>query len=163
MDDFHFGAFSEALTLVEAQRMVAAFPNGVVCPDDPFTPESTDEVRHLVVTGDPRVAALLPVKISLEHQQVGSTEQAFLDVVGSGIGSIEWTYFNWPAVPELQLEMRHKDAYVQIAINSRDIHGDEPASDHTVFIHVPHGATERAKWLARRVGLQPLGPLGPGW
>lgn len=43
MDKFQVGAEAQALTLEEAQRMVAAFPKAWVSPDDPCWPESDDE------------------------------------------------------------------------------------------------------------------------
>jgi hypothetical protein len=163
MPDFQVSAEAQALTLPEAQRMVAAFPNAVISPDDPYRPESNDEVRHMVAAGDPQVGALLPVTLYLECQPAGSVEEAFFGVVGSGPASIDWDCFSWPAVPELGLAMRSKDAYVQIAINSRDVYRDTPATDHTVFIHFREGDVVRAEWLAQQVGLHPIGPVEGGW
>lgn len=162
MDKFQVSAEAQALSPAEAQRMVATFPKATVSPDDPYRPESSDEVRRMIAVGDPRVAALLPVTLHLESQPVGSIEEAFFGVIGSGTGSIDWVFFSWPAVPELGLEIRNKDAYVQIAINSRDVYRDTPATDHTVFIHFREGDVARAKWLAQQVGLQPIGPVECG-
>ncbi|MFV5994934.1 hypothetical protein ACNPQM_21360 [Streptomyces sp. NPDC056231] len=163
MDKFQVGAEAQALTLEEAQRMVAAFPKAWVSPDDPYWPESDDEVRRMIVAGDPRVSVLLPVTLYLESRLVGSIEKAFFGVIGSGTASIDWDFFSWPAVPELGLEIRNKDAKVQIAINSRDVYRDAPATDHTVFIHFREGDVARAEWLAQQVGLQPIGPVECGW
>ncbi|MFD7907956.1 MULTISPECIES: hypothetical protein [unclassified Kitasatospora] len=163
MDSFNVSAETEALTLAEAQRMAAAFPTATIAPDDPYRPESNDDVRRMVVAGDPDVAALLPVSLILERLPVGSIEEAFFGVAGSGPGSIDWDCFSWPAVPELGLAVRNKDAYVQIALNSRDVFRDVPAEDHTVFVHFRQGDVERAEWLARQAGLQPVGPVEWGW
>ncbi len=163
MEKFQVSAEARALTLAEAQRMVAAFPKATVGPDDPYRPESNDEIRHMIAAGDSRVAALLPVTLILERQPVGSIEEAFFGVIGSGPASIDWDFFSWPAVPELGLEIRNKDACVQIAINSRDVYRDVSAPDHTVFIHFREGDVARAEWLAQQVGLQPIGPVECGW
>ncbi len=154
---------TQALTLAEAQRMVAAFPEAWVCPDDPYRPESNDEIRRMIAAGDPRMVALLPVTLYLEDQPVGSVEEAFFGVIGSGRGRITWDYFAWPAVPELDLEMVSKDAHLQISINSRDVFREVPATEHTVFIHFREGGEARAEWLARQVGLQLIGPVEWGW
>ncbi|MFF2662866.1 hypothetical protein ACFVUH_36620 [Kitasatospora sp. NPDC058032] len=163
MDKFQVSAEAQALTLTEAQHMITAFPKATVSPDDPYRPESNDEVRHMIAAGDPRVVALLPVTLHLESQPVGSVEGKFFSVIGSGPASIDWDFFSWPAAPELGLAVRNKDAYVQIAINSRDVYQDTPATDHTVFIHFREGDVARAEWLAQQVGLQPIGPVEYGW
>ena len=163
MDEFQVSAEAQALTLAEAQDMVAAFPKAAVTPEDPYRPESNDEIRRMISAGGLGVAALLPVTLRLESQPVGSIEEAFFEVIGSGPGSIHWDFFSWPAVSELGLEIRSKDAYVQIAMNSEDVYQDTPAPDHTVFIHFREGDVARAEWLARQVGLQPIGPVECGW
>ncbi|MFF0295693.1 hypothetical protein ACFYST_19765 [Kitasatospora sp. NPDC004614] len=161
MDGFRVSAFGQVLAVAEAERLVAAFPEGVIIPDE--GPESSDETRAMVVAGDPRVAGMLPLRFYLDDCPVGSIEEAFLGVVGAGAGWIEWDWFSWPAVPELGLGMRNKDACLQIAINSRDVTADVPAADHTVFIHFRSGDVERAEWLARQVGLRGIGPVEMGW
>ncbi|MGW8361849.1 hypothetical protein ACWGK1_14905 [Streptomyces wedmorensis] len=163
MDKFQVSTEARALTLAEAQNMVAAFPKATVSPDDPYRPESCGEIRRMVSAGDPWVAALLPVTLHLEGQPVGSIEETFFGVIGSGPGSIDWDFFSWPAVPELGLEIRNKDAHVQIAINSQGVYQDAPSTDHTVFIHFREGDVARAEWLAQQVGLQPIGPVECGW
>lgn len=163
MEKFQVNAEAQALTLAEAQRMAAAFPAAVISPDDPYRPESRDEIRRMISSGDPRAEALLPFTLHLESQPVGSIEETFFGVIGSGTGSIDWDFFSWPAVPELGLEVRNKDAYVQIAINSQDVYRETPATDHTVFVHFRQGDVERAEWLAQEVGLQPIGPVEWGW
>ncbi|MFB7106231.1 hypothetical protein [Streptomyces hydrogenans] len=163
MDEFQVSAEAQALTLAEAQDMVAAFPKAALTPEDPYRPESNDEIRRMISAGGLGVAALLPVTLRLESQPVGSIEEAFFEVIGSGPGSIHWDFFSWPAVSELGLEIRNKDAYVQIAMNSEDVYQDTPAPDHTVFIHFREGDVARAEWLARQVGLQPIGPVECGW
>lgn len=163
MEKFQVSAEAQALTPAEAQNMAAAFPKAVISPDDPYRPESRDEIRRLISSGDPRAEALLPVTLHLESQPVGSIEETFFGVIGSGPGSIDWDFFSWPAVPELGLDIRNKDAYVQIAINSQDVYRETPATDHTVFVHFRRDDVARAEWLAREVGLQPIGPVEGGW
>ncbi|GAA2142069.1 hypothetical protein GCM10009760_26860 [Kitasatospora kazusensis] len=163
MDEFQVSAQAQALTAAEAQRMAAAFPDARVGPDNPYRPESDDEIRHLIAAADPRVAALLPVGLHLGGRPVGSIEEVFFGVAGSGPGSIDWDFFSWPAVPELGLESRNKDAGVQIAVNCRDVYREVPAPDHTVFIHFREGDVARAEWLAGQVGLRPIGPVACGW
>ncbi|MFF7995325.1 hypothetical protein ACFZDG_36860 [Kitasatospora xanthocidica] len=116
-----------------------------------------------MVAGDPVVTELLPLTLVLEDLPAGSVEEAILDVVGSGPGSVSWHGFSWPAVPELGLEPRWKDAYVQISVHGHEVGRDTPTPDHTVFIHFREGDVARAAWLARQVGLRPIGPAECGW
>ncbi|MBR7835855.1 hypothetical protein KDL01_21455 [Actinospica durhamensis] len=159
---FYVSAEAQALTLDEAQRMALAFPEATIAPCDPHWPEFNDEIRELVAAGDPRVLGALPVTLTLDQRPVGSIEEAFLKITGTGWASIKWSWFQWPAVAELGLEPRGKDAFVQIVINSRDVMSEIPAADHTVFIHLRGEDDTRAEWLARQVGLQPIGPWENG-
>ncbi|MBP0451386.1 hypothetical protein J5Y04_17800 [Kitasatospora sp. RG8] len=163
MDRFNISAEAQARTLAEAQRMAAAFPDARLCTEDPYRPESHDDVRRMVVAGDEGVSAALPVVLVIENQPVGSIEERFLDMIGSGPAYVDWDYFSWPAVPELGLDVRNKDAYVQIVFNCHGVGREVPASDHTVYIHFREGDVERAEWLARQAGLQPIGPVECGW
>ncbi|MFI1814772.1 hypothetical protein ACH414_30955 [Streptomyces sp. NPDC020422] len=160
---FRVNAETHALTPAEARRVVAAFPDAWISPADPGRPESEAEVRRMITSGDQRVAALLPAEVSMEDRPVGSIEEAFLGVVGSGPASMDWGFFTWPAVPELDLESSTKDSYVQIALNAEDVSRDIPSAQHTVFVHFRWGDTVRGEWLARQAGLRPAGPAQWGW
>jgi hypothetical protein len=160
---FHVSAEAQALILAEAQCMTLAFPEATIAPRDPRWPESNEEIRELVAAGDERALGALPVTLILDQRPVGSIEEMFFTIIGTGWASINWSWFQWPAVPELGLEPRAKDAFVQIAINSRDVQSEIPAADHTVFIHLRGEDNTRAEWLARQVGLQPIGPWEIGW
>ncbi|MFI6963026.1 hypothetical protein [Streptomyces sp. NPDC050255] len=46
-----------------------------------------------------------------------------------------------------------------LCVNVRDLELEEPASDHTVFVHVKYFEAERAPWLAAQVGLQVIGDM----
>ena len=66
-------------------------------------------------------------------------------------------------MPELGLGEEYKYAELQIACNSRDIHGEAWAAEHTVFIHARPGDDERAAWLAAQVGARVVGHPEFGW
>ncbi|MGW5001591.1 hypothetical protein ACWEP8_28420 [Streptomyces hydrogenans] len=148
MDKFHVSPEAQARTPAEAQDMVTAFPKATISPDDHYRPESNAEIRRMISAGGLAVATPLPVTLHLETQPVGS---------------IHWDFFSRPAVSELGLEIRNKNAYIQIAINSEDVHQETSAPIHTVFIRFRVGDMARAEWLARQVGLQPIGPVECGW
>lgn len=52
-----------------------------------------------------------------------------------------------------------RGAFVTLCVNARDLELEEPATDHTVFVHVKQIEAERAPWLAAQVGLQVIGDL----
>ncbi|HET9170956.1 MAG TPA: hypothetical protein VFN97_16080 [Actinospica sp.] len=163
LDGFQVSAEAQALTPAEARRMASAFPDALLSPSDVRRSESLEEIRALIVAGDARAHEVLPVTLVLSDKPVGSIEDAFLSIIGAGWASIDWALFSWPAVPELDLEERAKDAGIQIAINSRDVLSEIPAADHTVFLHLRGEDTARAEWLADQVGLKPIGPWESGW
>ncbi|MFJ9245419.1 hypothetical protein [Streptomyces sp. NPDC101776] len=74
-----------------------------------------------------------------------------------------WHDMKWPAVAELGLAEEYKYAELQVACNSHDIHCEEWAAEHTVFIHARPGHEARAAWLAARVGARIVGPSEEGW
>ncbi|WP_169922742.1 hypothetical protein [Streptomyces lushanensis] len=43
--------------------------------------------------------------------------------------------------------------------NGCHVQREEPATDHTVFVHVKQFEAESAPWLASRVGLRVIGDL----
>ncbi|MEV7185406.1 hypothetical protein [Kitasatospora sp. NPDC093102] len=155
-------AYADELTAAEARRLFEAFPEHVY-PGNQERNVGHDEVRRLLATDDPRVDALAPFSFQLDEQPVGSIEDRFLGLRGSSPASLSWTGFAWPAVPELGLELRSKDAKVQIALNSSNVDFDRPSDGHTLFIHFRAGDVERAEWLARQVGLTAVGPVESGW
>ncbi|MFF2630304.1 hypothetical protein ACFVUN_31640 [Kitasatospora griseola] len=55
-------------------------------------------------------------------------------------------WFRWPAVPELGLGARHKDAHRQVAVNGLGGCGDVQAAVHTVFLQAWSGHEDRAEW-----------------
>ncbi|MFD8751475.1 hypothetical protein ACFV0O_10925 [Kitasatospora sp. NPDC059577] len=146
------------MTSAEARQVLEAFPGSWVSPSDRTHPESSAEVRALFETGDPRVDELAPFDVDVFERPPGSVEERFLGIVGSGPAALYWGGFAWPAVPELDLKPRAKDAHLQIVLNSRNADFDRPSEDHTLFIHFRSGDLERAEWLARQAGLTPVGP-----
>jgi hypothetical protein len=74
-----------------------------------------------------------------------------------------WHDLKWPSVPELGLGEEYKYAELQIACNSHDIHCEEWAAEHTVFIHARLGDDERAAWLAAQVNARVVGLPEFGW
>jgi hypothetical protein len=48
---------------------------------------------------------------------------------------------------------------VTLCMHVRDLELEEPAPDHTVFVHVKEIEAERAPWLAAQVGLSVIGDL----
>ncbi|MFF2748153.1 hypothetical protein ACFVVA_21715 [Kitasatospora sp. NPDC058048] len=155
-------AYADELTAAEARRLFEAFPDHVH-PGGQERTVGTDELRRLLAAGDPRVDALAPFGFQLDERPAGSIEDRFLALLGSSPASLSWDGFAWPAAPELGLDVRAKDAGVQIALSSDNVDFDRPADDHTLFIHFRQGDVERAEWLARQVGLAPVGPVEHGW
>ncbi|MEV5931606.1 hypothetical protein AB0L56_02255 [Streptomyces sp. NPDC052079] len=73
---------------------------------------------------------------------------------------VRWDFSGWPEAPEVGLGAGgSRGAFVTLCVNSRDLDLEEPAADHTVFVHVKHAEAERAPWLAAQVGLQVIGDL----
>ncbi|WP_239149643.1 hypothetical protein [Streptomyces sp. SID12501] len=50
-----------------------------------------------------------------------------------------------------------RGAFMTLCTNVRDLDLKEPATDHTVFVHVKQIEAERAPWLAAQVGLTVIG------
>ncbi|MDX2645628.1 hypothetical protein PV341_19090 [Streptomyces sp. PA03-1a] len=46
-----------------------------------------------------------------------------------------------------------------LCVNARDLELEEPATDHTVFVHVKQIEAGRAPWLAAQAGLRVIGDL----
>ncbi|MEU6974295.1 hypothetical protein AB0A71_42595 [Kitasatospora aureofaciens] len=149
-----------ARTVAEARRLYETFPDARATAH--HAPPGFTEVRALFDAGDPRFDALLPLEFQVERP-AGTFEERFLDVLGSGAGSLSWSHFFWPAVPELGMAARAKDSHLQIALNSDGVHFLRPAGHHTLFVHFRDGDVERARRLARQAGLADDGQVEEGW
>ncbi|MFD3729708.1 hypothetical protein [Streptomyces sp. NPDC058671] len=95
------------------------------------------------------LAGLLPVRLSV----VGPVEDGLLEraplVLGeAGWGQSAWMALSWPAVPELDLGPEHARAGVQACFGIDASH--EPASGHTVYVHVHPYEGERASTSPER-------------
>ncbi|MFI7504002.1 hypothetical protein ACIBVL_37085 [Streptomyces sp. NPDC049687] len=88
------------------------------------------------------------------------TVTAFLAAAGSAPAMVRWDFDGWPEAPEVGLGIGGtRGAYVTVCVNARDLDLEEPAPDHTVYVHVKQVEAQRAPWLAAQVGLQVIGEL----
>lgn len=88
------------------------------------------------------------------------TVEPFLKAVGESPASVRWDFDGWPEAPEVGLgSCGTRGAFVTLCVNVRDLDIEEPAPDHTVFVHVKQIEAERAPWLAAQVGLSVIGDL----
>ncbi|TXS37675.1 hypothetical protein [Streptomyces sp. OR43] len=88
------------------------------------------------------------------------TVPAFLEALHDTPATVRWDFRGWPAAPEVGLDCGGtRGAFVTLCVNVRDLDLEEPATDHTVFVHVKQIEAERAPWLAAQVGLQVIGDL----
>ncbi|MFE4832327.1 hypothetical protein [Streptomyces sp. NPDC056672] len=88
------------------------------------------------------------------------TVDPFLDAVGDSPATVRWDFTGWPEAPEVGLDIGGaRGAFVTLCVNARDLDLEEPANDHTVFVHVKQFESERAPWLAAQVGLRVIGDL----
>ncbi|MEV7686311.1 hypothetical protein ACFW1F_19110 [Streptomyces bungoensis] len=77
---------------------------------------------------------------------------------GAEPAAVRWDFAGWPAAPEVGLgEGGARGAFVTLCLNARDLDLEEPATDHTVFVHVKQIELARAPWLAARVGQRVIG------
>ncbi|WP_433395602.1 hypothetical protein [Streptomyces sp. CA-146814] len=84
----------------------------------------------------------------------------FLGARGDSPATVRWDFMGWPAAPEVGLGCGGaRGAFVTLCVNAHDLELDEPAPDHTVFVHVKQVEAERAPWLAAQVGLRVIGDL----
>lgn len=71
---------------------------------------------------------------------------------------MRWDFAGRPAAPEVGLGVGGtRGAFVTLCLNARDLDLEEPATDHTVFVHVKQIELPRAPWLAARVGQRVIG------
>ncbi|MEV0174177.1 hypothetical protein AB0I00_24040 [Streptomyces sp. NPDC050803] len=99
-----------------------------------------------------------PMFVSWTAQPVGKLEDLFAAAVGKCPATLVWSRLRWPAVPALRLPAEDEHAHVSLSANSRQLHWDEPAPDHTVYIHDRQGSYLRPQWLAEQIGLHLIGP-----
>ncbi|MFI1169974.1 hypothetical protein [Streptomyces melanogenes] len=86
--------------------------------------------------------------------------EAFLAAAGSVPAMVRWDFSGWPEAPEVGLGRGGtRGAFVTVCVNARDLYLEEPAADHTVYVHVKQAEAQRANWLAAQVGLQVIGEL----
>ncbi|MEV7251484.1 hypothetical protein ACPXCO_33230 [Streptomyces cyaneofuscatus] len=84
----------------------------------------------------------------------------FLDALDGSPATVRWDFMGWPEAPEIGLGVGGaRGAFVTLCVNARDLELEEPATDHTVFVHVKQIEAERAPWLAAQVGLAVIGDL----
>lgn len=86
--------------------------------------------------------------------------EAFVAAAGNVPAMVRWDFSGWPEAPEVGLGCGGpRGAYVTVCVNARDLYLDEPATDHTVYVHVKQVEAQRAPWLAAQVGLKVIGEL----
>ncbi|MFF7470404.1 hypothetical protein [Streptomyces sp. NPDC008092] len=104
-------------------------------------------------------SAHLPVRLKSWAMPTGTVD-AFLDALGGSPATVRWDFAGWPAAPEVGLGVGGaRGAFVTLCVHARDLELEEPAADHTVFVHVKQVEAERAPWLAAQVGLSVIGDL----
>ncbi|MFE9123643.1 hypothetical protein [Streptomyces sp. NPDC007172] len=86
--------------------------------------------------------------------------ETFLAAAGHVPAMVRWDFSGWPEAPEIGLGRGGaRGAYVTVCVNARDLYLEEPAPDHTVYVHVKQVEAQRATWLAAQVGLRTIGEL----
>ncbi|MGK5446319.1 hypothetical protein [Streptomyces radiopugnans] len=86
--------------------------------------------------------------------------ETFLRAVGDSPATVRWDFNAWSEAPEVGLGVGGaRGAFVTLCVHARDLYLEEPAADHTVFVHVKQIEAERAPWLAAQVGLRVIGGL----
>ncbi|MFE2417385.1 hypothetical protein [Streptomyces hokutonensis] len=119
--------------------------------------ELIPDAERWVEGDDP--AAHLPVRLR-GWAMPPETVEPFLKAVGESPASVRWDFNAWPEAPEVGLGVGGtRGAFVTLCVNVRDLELEEPAPDHTVFVHVKQVEAERAPWLAAQVGLGVIGDL----
>lgn len=160
---------AEALGLAERLLSVASWYNSSGCYLDAWARDD-DQLRRLTeASSEARVEWY-------GEGHIGFPASLLLNVTtfaqaGDALGTwayitrcyVLWHDLRWPAVPELGLGEEYKYAELQVACNSHDIHCEEWAAEHTVFIHARPGHDERAAWLAAQVDAQVVGSPEEGW
>ncbi len=160
---------AEALNLAEKLLSVASWHDPSGCSLSAWA-RSDDDVRRLTealpgVRVEPfgRDGAALPADLILEVTSFAQAREALGIWAGISRCSVVWDDMKWPPVPELGLGEEYRYAELQVACNSRTIHCEEWAAEHTVFVHTRAGDDERPAWLAAQVGSRVVGPAEFGW
>lgn len=116
------------------------------------------EARRLIQEGDDP-SEHLPIWLRA-WAMPPETVEPFLKAVSDSPATVRWDFTGWPDAPQLGLgEGGTRGAFVTLCVNVRDLELEEPATDHTVFVHVKQIEAERAPWLAAQVGLTVIGDL----
>lgn len=109
--------------------------------------------------GNEPSALLLPIRLRGWAMSPRAVEP-FLAAVGDDPATVRWDFTGWPEAPDVSLGLGGaRGAFVTLCVNARDLELEEPATDHTVFVHVKQAESERAPWLAAQVGLRVIGDL----
>ncbi|WP_328830575.1 hypothetical protein OHT77_24140 [Streptomyces sp. NBC_00252] len=160
---------AEALTLAEKLLSVASWYNPNACHLNAWVHDD-GELRRLIqallgagVRWYGKGPGDFPATVSLGAAAFAQAEEALTTWAGITRCYVLWHDMKWPAVVELGLDEEYKYAELQVACNSHDIHCQEWAAEHTVFIHARPGHEARAAWLAARVGARIVGPTEEGW
>ncbi|MBQ0985021.1 hypothetical protein KBZ10_10935 [Streptomyces sp. F63] len=104
-------------------------------------------------------SAHLPVRLQSWSMSPDSVEP-LLKAVGESPATVRWDFSGWPEAPDVGLGTGgSRGAYVTLCVNARDLDLTEPATDHSVFVHVKQVEAERAPWLAAQAGLRVIGDL----
>ncbi|MEU6762487.1 hypothetical protein ABZ916_08165 [Streptomyces sp. NPDC046853] len=104
-----------------------------------------------------------PANVQLGVSSVAEARAALVSWADVTRCYLLWCHMLWPEVPELGIGEEYKYAELEVACNSHDIHCEEWAAEHTVFVHARQGDDERAAWLAAQVGARVVGPSEFGW
>lgn len=150
-------AASHAWDLLASPRD-ALFPQCI----DYWSWKEDGDVELLMDLTEVTVAALarlpdLPVKLTMEHEQIGSVEDQFLAAVDTDLANILWWVGSWPAVPKLALDGQANYVGIELVMNGEGIEERVPRDDHTLYVHVPSREDARVQWLAEFVGQTVIG------
>ncbi|MFD5708744.1 hypothetical protein [Streptomyces sp. NPDC055099] len=138
-------------TMCELERL------SKVLPDADWWPYGAG--RHGSGRPGDRASQCLPVFMRQWCMAPDSVE-AFVAAAASIPAMVRWDFRGWPEAPEVGLGCGGtRGAYVTVCVNARDLDLEEPAPDHTVYVHVTQVEARRAAWLAGQVGLQTIGAL----
>ncbi|MEV8541082.1 hypothetical protein [Streptomyces sp. NPDC051572] len=115
--------------------------------------------RHASSEGGDAPAECLPIHLR-RWCMAPETVEEFVAAVGNVPAMVRWDFRGWPEAPEVGLGCGgSRGAYVTVCVNARDLDLEEPAPDHTLYVHVKQVEAERAPWLAAQVGLRVFGEL----
>jgi hypothetical protein len=160
---------AEALSLAQRLLSVASWYEPSGCYLDAWA-RNDDDLRRLTdafpgveVTSYGTDGADLPASVCLGAGTFAQVREALGTWADITRCYVLWHNLKWPSVPDLGLAEEYKYAELQIACNSHDIHCEEWAAEHTVFVHTRPGDDERVAWLAAQVDVRVDGPPEFGW